>query len=223
MQDGSNLPNGEPQISSILHVNTDQSGGLPGSISKYYGDMLHTPVMRFAPSRRVGADRLIRHRERHLWPLKQGAASRRAKGRVGVTPWPAPAKGIGQTPDILARGGVMEPAARTVASGPEGPMRAGRRGWAVSGHTPGGSGCAGIRSAPTGVGGPCARVPQAAQLGAAWRVFGLAPWYMYRGAGHGEVLFGSPCHQASGLSSPVGQVAVARACALVDVWVLRLL
>ena len=35
MQDGSNLPKGEPQVSSILHVNTDQSGGLPGSISEY--------------------------------------------------------------------------------------------------------------------------------------------------------------------------------------------
>ena len=44
---------------------------------------------------------------------------------MGVTPWPAPAKKIKETPDTLARGGVMEPAARTVASGPEWPMRAG--------------------------------------------------------------------------------------------------
>jgi len=54
----------------------------------------------------------------------QGAASRRAKGRVGVTPWLAPAKGNGETPDTLARGGVREPAARTVASAPKWPMRA---------------------------------------------------------------------------------------------------
>ena len=44
---------------------------------------------------------------------------------MGVTPWPAPAKGIGETPDTLARGGVREPAARTVASGTKWPMRAG--------------------------------------------------------------------------------------------------
>jgi len=129
---------------------------------------------------------------------------------------PASAEGIGETPDTLARGGVMEPAARTVASGPEWPVRAGGRGWAVSRHSPGGSGGPCIRSAPTGVGGPCARVLQGAQPEADCRVFGLAPLYMYRGVRHGDGLFGSPCRQASGLSSPVGQVAVACACALVD-------
>jgi len=35
IQDGSNLAKGEPQVSSILDMNTDQSGGLPGPISKY--------------------------------------------------------------------------------------------------------------------------------------------------------------------------------------------
>ena len=35
MQDGSNLPKGEAQVISILHMNTDQSGGLLGPISKY--------------------------------------------------------------------------------------------------------------------------------------------------------------------------------------------
>ena len=34
-------------------------------------------------------------------------------------------KGIGETPDTLARGGVWEAAARTVASGQKWPMRAG--------------------------------------------------------------------------------------------------
>jgi len=116
----------------------------------------------------------------------------------------------------------MEPAARTVSSGPEWPMRAGGRGRAASGHPPGGGGRAGVRSAPTGVGGPCARVLLGAQPGAAWRASGLAPRYIYRGVGHGEGPSGSPCHQASGLSSPVGQVVVACACALVDLWVVRL-
>jgi len=40
IQDGSNLPKREPQVSSILHMNTDQSGGLPGPISTYEEDML---------------------------------------------------------------------------------------------------------------------------------------------------------------------------------------
>jgi len=44
---------------------------------------------------------------------------------MGVTPWPGPAKWVGEIPDTLARGGVSQPAARTVASGPKGPMRAG--------------------------------------------------------------------------------------------------
>ena len=44
---------------------------------------------------------------------------------MGVTPWPAPVEGIGETPDTLARSGVREPTARTVASGPKWPMRAG--------------------------------------------------------------------------------------------------
>jgi len=43
----------------------------------------------------------------------------------------------------------------------------------------------------------------------------------YWGLGDGEGLSGSRGHQASGLGSPVGQVAVACACALVDLWVLR--
>jgi len=35
IQDRSNLPKGKPQMSSILHLNTDQSGGLPGPLSEY--------------------------------------------------------------------------------------------------------------------------------------------------------------------------------------------
>jgi len=42
------------------------------------------------------------------------------------------------------------------------------------------------------------------------------------GVGHGEGPSGSPCHPASGSSSPVGQVSVACACARVELWVLRL-
>jgi len=140
---------------------------------------------------------------------------------VGVTPWPAPAKGGGETPETLARDKVREPAARTVARGPEWRMRAEGRGRADSGRPPGCAGRAGIRTAPTGVACPCARVPQGSRPGAAWRAFGLAPWCIYRELGDGEGLSGSRCHQASGLSSPVGQVAVACACALVDPWVLR--
>ena len=34
IQNGSSLLNGEPQVSSILHLNTDQSGGLPGQTSE---------------------------------------------------------------------------------------------------------------------------------------------------------------------------------------------
>jgi len=67
IKDGGNLPKGTPQVRSILHLNTDQSGGLPGPISQHKRDMLHTPEMIFEPSRRVGANRLIRHHERHKW------------------------------------------------------------------------------------------------------------------------------------------------------------
>jgi len=125
-----------------------------------------------------------------------------------------------ETPDTLAPGGVREPAARTVASGPEWPMRAEGRGRAAFWHPPGCTGRAGIRSVLAGVGGACASVPHGAQPGAAWRVFGLAPRYLYPRLGDGEGLSGSPCHRVSGLSSPVGQVAVACACAIVEFWVL---
>jgi len=116
----------------------------------------------------------------------------------------------------------MEPAARTVASGPEWPMRAGGRGRAALGHSPDGSARAGVRSAPTGVGGHCAHVLQGAQPGAVWWASGLAPLCINRGVGLGERPSGTPYHQASGLRSPVGQVAVACACEIVDLWVLRL-
>jgi len=33
IEDGRNIPKGEPQVSSILHLNTDLSGGLPGQVS----------------------------------------------------------------------------------------------------------------------------------------------------------------------------------------------
>jgi len=131
---------------------------------------------------------------------------------------------MGETPDILARGGAMEPAARTVASGPEWPMRAGGPGGG-SGQPPGTQGAAAAVQAsdrPLQGWGPCACVPQGAQVGAGRRASGLATRYIYRWVGHGEGPSGSPCHAASGLSSPVGPVVVACACALVDLWVLRL-
>jgi len=43
-----------------------------------------------------------------------------------------------------------------------------------------------------------------------------------RGGGHGEGLSGFLCQTASGLSTPVGKVAVACACELDDLWVLLL-
>jgi len=82
MQDVRNLPMGEPQVSFILHLNTDQSGGLPGPISQYQEDMLRTPVTRFEPSLRVGADPLIRHNERDKW---QPVSAPRNGARTGVT------------------------------------------------------------------------------------------------------------------------------------------
>jgi len=137
---------------------------------------------------------------------------------------PAPAKVLGETSDTFVRGGAMEPAARTVASGPEWPMRAGGPG---SGHrqplgTQGAPAAVQASDRPLQGWGPCSCVPQGAQAGATRRASGLATRYIYRGVGHDESPSGSPFHSASGLSSPVGQVAVASACALVDLWVLRL-
>jgi len=40
IQHGNNLPKGDPQVSSILYMNTDQPGALPCQESQYYGDML---------------------------------------------------------------------------------------------------------------------------------------------------------------------------------------
>jgi len=118
----------------------------------------------------------------------------------------------------------MEPAAGTVASGREWPMRAG--------GTEGGNGQPlGTHRAAVAVQasdwprqgwGPRAWVPQGAQAGATLRASGLATRYIYRGAGHGEGLSGSPGQSASWVSSPVGQVALACACALGYPWVLRL-
>jgi len=118
----------------------------------------------------------------------------------------------------------MRPAARTVASGPEWPMRAegqkGGDGQALGTHRAAAAVQASNR--PLKGWGPCAYVSRRAQPEAARRASGLATLYIYRGVGHGKGLSGSPCHPASGLSSPVGQVAMACACALVDLWVLRL-
>jgi len=114
--------------------------------------------------------------------------------------------------------------ALTVASGPEWPMGAGGQeggdGQPLGTHRAAPAVQASDR--PLQGWGPCACVPQGAQPGAARRASGLATRYIYRGVGHGKGPSGSPCRPASGLSSPAGQVAVACACALVDLWVLRL-
>ena len=117
----------------------------------------------------------------------------------------------------------MQPAAQTVTSGPEWPLRAGGPG---GGHgqplgTQGAATAVQASDRPQqGRGGLCLRVARGAGGGATRRASGLAASYIYRGGGHGEGSSGSPCHWASGLSSPPGQVAVACACALVGLWVL---
>jgi len=98
--------------------------------------------------------------------------------------------------------------------------RARGRDRAASGHLRGGSGRSGIRLAPTGVGALCLRAVGGTAGGSTAGLW--ARHAIYRRIGHGEGLSGSPFHPAPGLSSPVGQVAVACACALVDLWVLRL-
>ena len=97
----------------------------------------------------------------------------------------------------------------------------GGRARATSGHRGGGSCRAGARSAPP-VGGILSPACRRGQGGATRRATRLAAWYIKRGGWHGEDFSGSPCHSASGLSSPAGQVAVACACALVDFSALRL-
>ena len=99
--------------------------------------------------------------------------------------------------------------------------RAGGLERAASGHPRGGSGRAGIRSAPAGVGVLCLRGAGGTDGGGTAGLW-LATRYIHRGVAHGEGPSGSPCHPASGLSSPVGKVAVACACALVNLCVLRL-
>ena len=68
----------------------------------------------------------------------------------------------------------------------------------------------------------CACLPHGAQAGATRRASGFAARYIYRSRGHGRGPSCSPCHSASGVSSPVGHVAVACACALVLLWILCL-
>jgi len=116
---------------------------------------------------------------------------------VGVTPWPAPAKGIGETPDTLARDGVREPAARMVASGPKWPMRAG--------------GQQGVNGQPLGTHGAALAAQASDRPLQGWRGLVLAcrrghcrghlggplgsPHGIYTGgSGHGKGPSCSPCH-----------------------------
>jgi len=80
----------------------------------------------------------------------------------------------------------MEPAARTVASGPEWSMRAGgKRARTDSLWAPAGRQWPHRHQIGPYRGGGRARdcVLQRAQPGAAGRASGLAPWYIYRGVG----------------------------------------
>jgi len=56
IRDRGNLLKGEPRVRSILHLSTDQSRGQPDRTCIYEGGKIHTPVTRFKPSGRVGAD-----------------------------------------------------------------------------------------------------------------------------------------------------------------------
>jgi len=109
--------------------------------------------MRFELSRQVGADGLILHHERHLWQPIRMLRNDARRGMWALRPGRRLQRGSGRPLTPFARGGVREPGARTVASGPEWPMRADGRGRAASRHPPGCIGRAGIRSSPTGVGG----------------------------------------------------------------------
>jgi len=118
----------------------------------------------------------------------------------------------------------MKPAARTVASCPEWPMRArGPGGWH---RQPLGTqrAAAAVKASdwPEQGGGLRACVPQRTLAKETRRASGLSTRYIYQGDGHGEGTSCSPCRSASGFSSPVGQVAVACACAIVDLWVICL-
>jgi len=178
-------------------VNTDQSRELPSPISEYYRDMLHTPVMRFEPSRRVGADRLIRHHERHkwqpigvsrndarrgVWALRHGRRLQRGSGRPLAPPRETGCGSPRPEQSRAAQNGRCVPGARG-------------RERTASGHPRGGSGRAGIRSAPTGGGRDRACAPHKArpeaQLGGP---LGSPHGIRTGGGGHGKRPSSSPCH-----------------------------
>jgi len=116
--------------------------------------MLHTPVMRFEPSRRVGADRLIRHHERHR---VQPIGALRNDARRGV--WALGhdrrlQRGSGRPLTLSREAGRWSPRPERSRAAQNGRCVPGARGreWAASEHPQGGRGRAGTRSAPTGEG-----------------------------------------------------------------------
>jgi len=161
--------------------------------------------MRFEPPRRVGADRMIRHHEGHKGQpisvsrndVRRDVTALRLRQRL---------QRLTRRPLTLSRG---RGDGSSGANGRERPRMADacRRARGLergaSGHPRGGSSRAGIRSAPAGVGALCLRGAGGTDGGGTAGLW-LATRYIYRGVAHGEGPSGSPCHTASGLSSPVG-------------------
>jgi len=116
--------------------------------------MLHTPVMRFEPFRRVGADRLIRHHERNLWqPI--GASRNDARRCVWALRRSRRLQGGTGRPLTLSReAGRWSPRPERSRAAQNGRCVPGARGreCTASGHPRGDSGRVGTRSAPTGEG-----------------------------------------------------------------------
>ena len=161
--------------------------------------------MSFEPSRRVRTDRLIRHRERHKWQPISVSRNHARRDVMALRPGQCLQKRSGR-PLTLLRG---RGEGASGANGREPPRmtdacrRARGLQRAASGHPRGGSGRAGIRSAPAGVGVLCLRGAGGTDGGGTEGLW-LATRYIYRGVAHGEGPSGSPCHPASGLSSSVG-------------------
>jgi len=153
--------------------------------------------MRFEPSRRVGADRLIRHHERHKW---QPIGASRNDARRGV--WALRhgcrlQRGSGRPLTLSREAGGWSPRPERSRAAQNGRCVPGARGrgWAASGHPRSGSGGAGCRSAPIGggkaAGLACRRGHSQGQLGVSLG----SPHGIYTGGlGDGERLSGSACH-----------------------------
>jgi len=187
--------------------------------------MLHTPVARFEPFRRVAADRLIHLHEGHRWQPFNGS---RKNARTDVR-----ALHLGLRLQRRPRRPLTLSCEAGLWSRPRDGSRAAQS--SLRGLEGREAGTGSIwkprwRDRPyrrpmcpiRGRGASCACVPGGAGGGPTRRASGLAARHIYMAGGHGEGSSGSPCHSASGLGSTVGQAAVACAFALVDFWVPRL-